>query len=286
MSLFMSGNSMKIKEFRAYWPYLENYYGSCVRYYDKWFEEACENGECDYLTLDTYYKNPSLEIFPDDMILSFEMPYYFEIISLCMTYDQFYRSDVTQVLLLAPYNHPKYHPKEEQGIDKFLKSEERDIQSLLEFLQMAESEGKATNLRLSLSSSLNNGSVSIVIENHTRWLSRASEAFIDEQKRIYRNSPAEIVSPILPKRRPPFESYLAYNTLRFLRSIFEIKAFLPQELCEFICRYVNIVLRHLADGGSDNMSPAELSYNKIYTMLNNDKKSYGDTSIPVHYIKK
>lgn len=278
----MSAMYYTMNEFRSHWSYLEKYYDSWVRYYEKWLIPAYKVSGRDTLSfLPMFNKNPSLDIFPDDVVVAIEMPYLNEVRALFSSYKQFYRTDVLQVLLLAPFNHPSLHPAAGNDVDWYSVSEESDIACLHEFLRQMEIKGKTSNMRLSIS----NGKASLVIGNHTQWLNRCIKSYVDRHTKLYGKAPVKAAFPIMPKRRPSFESYLAYNTLRYLRSVFEIKAFLPHSLCEFICHYVNIVLCHLSEVVSDNMAHEKLSYSQVYTMLNNNKKSYGDTCIPIQYVK-
>ena len=81
-----------------------------------------------------------------------------------------------------------------------------------------------------------------------------------------------------PKRRPTFASFLGYNTLLFLRDYLHIRPTVPQGLCQFICDYLTVC--------SDNVSKQDLSYKNTYDMLQNCKKTYGMSSIPISWVKE
>lgn len=171
-----------------------------------------------------------------------------------------------------------FHPYTDEEVFALQDGAERqEVLRVYEFLQQTQRKGLDPSRKYSLSYG---GMLSVQIPNTSNW-------FIRMVEREYRNHYDALGNPPRhsrpseanpPKRRPTFASFLGYNTLLFLRDHLRIRPAVPQELCQFISDYLTAC--------SDIVSKQDLSYKNTYDMLQNCKKTYGMSSIPISRVKE
>lgn len=252
-------------------PYLEKYYGFSCWSINENIEDAChKNPDLGFNLLPKYWKSRTLDVFPDDFTIFFDMPYYEKLLELQPKYPTLLdeNSIGIYVLLLAPFMNPALHPYTEGEVTA-LEDEVRrkDIANAYRFLKTIQADGYAPSQKYSLTA---NGMGSVPISNYQNWLMEVIETeYLKDPFPLDKLLPADVQ---LPKRRPTFANFLGYNTLLFLRDVLHIEPFVPQELCQFICDYLTAC--------SDNVSKQDLSYKNTYDMLQNCKKTYKGHPIP------
>ena len=185
---------------------------------------------------------------------------------------------IFHTLLLAPLMSSVFHPYTDE--DNFVLQDEAERQEVLrvyEFLQQMQKDGFDPSKKYLLSYG---GTSSVQIPNTCNWLLRMIEkeyrSHYDALGNPPRHSQSREGNP--PKRRPTFASFLGYNTLLFLRDYLRIRPTVPQGLCQVISDYLTAC--------SDIVSKQDLSYKNTYDMLQNCKKTYGMSSIPISWVKE
>lgn len=272
----MSLVSFPVNFIKQVFPYLEKYYEfTCWSINDN-LEKASSEQEFIVDVLPKYWETHSLDVFPEDLNVLFDMPHYGKLLELQPKYPEILDEKLIPlyVLLLAPYVNPALHPYTENEIDA-LEDEQRrrDIANVYRFLKTTQPDGFDSQKKYTL---MCNNYGSVQISNIWNWL-----LDIVERKHLEKPFPLEKLLPAdvqLPKRRPTFANFLGYNTLLFLRDVLHIEPFVPQELCQFICDYLTAC--------SDNVAKQDLSYKNTYDMLQNCKKTYKGHPIPISWVKE
>ncbi|WP_302402023.1 hypothetical protein [Alistipes communis] len=257
-------------------PYLEKYYEFSCWSITENIENAChKNPDLGFNLLPKYLQSHTLDVFPDDFIIFFDMPYYNKMVELRNKHPTLLDKNHIgfYVFLLAPFMNPALHPYTGSEVTAMEDEVRRkDIANAYRFLKTIQADGYKFSQKYSLTA---NGVGSVPISNCQNWLMKLIETeYMKDPFPLDKLLPADVR---LPKRRPTFANFLGYNTLLFLRDVFHIEAFVPQELCQFICDYLTAC--------SDNVSKQDLSYKNTYDMLQNCKKTYKGYPIPISWVK-
>ena len=265
---------------RKTYPYLERFYGFSYRYIQRYIESTCSVHDDNRMNLlPKFWMYQNLDRFPDDFGIIFDLPYYKNVEALQEQHDFLAKHElIFHTLLLAPLMSSVFHPYTDE--DNFVLQDEAERQEVLrvyEFLQQMQKDGFDPSKKYLLSYG---GTSSVQIPNTCNWLLRMIEkeyrSHYDALGNPPRHSQSREGNP--PKRRPTFASFLGYNTLLFLRDYLRIRPTVPQGLCQFISDYLTAC--------SDIVSKQDLSYKNTYNMLQNCKKTYGMSSIPISWVKE
>ena len=261
-------------------PYLERFYGFSYWYIQRYVESTCNLDDDNRVNLlPKFWMYQNLDMFPDDFGIIFDLPYYKNVEALQERYDFLAKHNlIFHTLLLAPLMSSVFHPYTDEEVFALPDGAERqEVLRVYEFLQQTQREDLDPSKKYLLSYG---GMSSVQIPNTSNWFMRMVE-------REYRNHYDALGNPPRhsrpseanpPKRRPTFASFLGYNSLLFLRDHLRIRPAVPKELCQFISDYLTAC--------SDIVSKQYLSYKNIYDMLQNCKKTYGMSSIPISWVKE
>lgn len=256
-------------------PYLERFYEFSCWSITENLEKACSDNDLVADVLPQYWQTRTLDVFPDDLKVIFDMPHYHKLLALQSKYPTLLDENriYIYVLLLAPFVNPALYPYTDGEITA-LEDEVRrkDIANVYRFLKSVQADGYNPSQKFSLTA---NGQGAVPISNYQNWLMEVVEAeYLKNPFPLEKLLPADVQ---LPKRRSTFANFLGYNTLLFIRDVLHIKPFVPQELCQFICDYLPAC--------PDNVSIQDLSYKNTYDMLQNCKKTYKDYPIPISFVQ-
>lgn len=271
----MSQISFPLDFIKQAFPYLEKYYEFSCWSINENLERACYDNDLVVDVLPKYWQSRTLDVFPEDLKIIFEMPYYNNILELEKKYPTLLDKGhiVFYVLLLAPYVNPDMHPYTDGEIAALEdETKRKEIANVYRFLKTIQTDGYDLNQKFALSA---NGLGSVPIPNFQNWLME-----LIEKEYLANPFPLDKLLPVdvqLPKRRPTFANFLGYNTLLFLRDGLHVQSFVPQMLCQFIYDYLTACC--------DNVSKQDLSYKKTYDMLQNCKKTYKGYPIPISWVK-
>lgn len=275
-SEIMAVLSFSVELIKQAFPYLEKYYGFSCWSINENIEYACsENSDLGFKLLPKYWDSRTLDVFPDDFTIFFDMPCYDKMLELRSKYPTLLdeNSIFIYVFLLAPFVNPAVHPYTADEVTAMEDDVRRkDIANAYRFLKTIQADGFDRLQKYSLTA---NGVGSVPISNYQNWLMDIIEA-----EYLKNPIPFDKLLPVdvqLPKRRPTFANFLGYNTLLFLRDVLHIEPFVPQELCQFICDYLTAC--------SDNVSTQDVSYKNTYDMLQNCKKTYKGYPIPISFVE-
>ena len=271
----MSQISYPLDFIKQAFPYLEKYYEFSCWSINENLERACYDNDLVVDVLPKYWQSRTLDVFPEDLKIIFDMPHYEKLLELKSTYPTLLDENhlPLYILMLAPYVNPALHPYTENEIAALEDAERsKDIAKAYRFLKTIQADGFNPSQKFLLTA---NGVGSVPISNYQNWLMELIErAYLKNPFPLDKLLPADVQ---LPKRRPTFVNFLGYNTLLFLRDVLHVESFVPQELCQFICEYLTAC--------SDNVSTQDLSYKNTYDMLQNCKKTYKGYTIPISWVK-